>query len=77
VANGVNQRRITDLFSQPTDEHFDQLRVVLMRVFPNAFGQLRSRKDAAEFPISYTGTYSGLLKCLIMFNARYVVRDAF
>ena len=51
VAYGVNQRRITELFSQPTDEHFDQLRVVFMRVFPNAFAQFCSRKGAAEFPM--------------------------
>src|SRR5947207_14741437 len=47
VAHSVNQRRITNLFSQPADENFDQLRVVLMRVFPNAFAKLRAWEDAA------------------------------
>jgi hypothetical protein len=37
VAHGVNQQRITNLFSQPADENLDQLRVVSVRVFPNAF----------------------------------------
>ena len=50
VANGVNQRRITDLLSETADENFDQLRMVLMRVFPNAFAQFGAREYAAGLP---------------------------
>src|SRR4029077_13030090 len=46
VADGVNQRRITDLSSQPEDENLDQLRIVLVRVFPNALAQLGARENA-------------------------------
>jgi len=47
VTHSVNQGRITDLSSQPADEDFDQLRIVLVRVFPNAFAQLGAREDAS------------------------------
>ena len=50
VPHGVNQRRITNLFSQPADEDFDELRIVLMRVFPNALTQLRACENAARLP---------------------------
>jgi len=50
VAHGVNQRGIADLFSEPADENFDQLCIVLMRVFPNSLAQLRARKNAARLP---------------------------
>ena len=47
----VDQRRITDFFSEPADEYFDQLGIILMGVFPNALAQLRAREDTATvFP---------------------------
>ena len=49
VANCVNQRRFTQLFPEATNEHFDQLGIVLVRVLPHAFAELRARKDAARF----------------------------
>ena len=48
VTHGVNQRRITDLSSQPADEHFDQLGIVFVWVFPNTFAQLGAREDTAR-----------------------------
>ena len=50
MTHGVNQRRITDLSSQPADEYFDQLCIVLVRVFPNTFAQLGAREDATRLP---------------------------
>ena len=48
VTDGMNQRRIADLSSQPTDEHFDQLCIVFVRVFPNTFAQLGAREYTAR-----------------------------
>ena len=50
MTRGVNKRRIADLSSQPADEDFDQLRIVLVRVFPNMFAQFGAREDAGRFP---------------------------
>jgi len=50
VANGVDQRRITDLFSEPAYEDFDQLCIVFMRVLPHAFAKLCAREDTARLP---------------------------
>ena len=50
VANGMNQRRITDLSSEPANEYFDQLGIILMRVFPNALAQLGARENTARLP---------------------------
>ncbi len=44
----MNQRRITDLSSESADENFDELRVVLMRVFPNALAEFRVRENTAR-----------------------------
>ena len=48
VTHSVNQRRVTDLSSQSANEHFDQLRIVLVRVFPNTFAQLGAREDTGR-----------------------------
>ena len=50
VADGVNQRRIADFFPQPANEHFDELRIVLMGMFPNALAEFRAGEDAARLP---------------------------
>jgi hypothetical protein len=50
MTHGVNQRRITDLSSQPANEDFDQLRIVLVRMFPNTFAQFGAREDTGRFP---------------------------
>jgi hypothetical protein len=50
VADGVNQRWITNFLSQPAYENFDELRIVLMLMFPNAFTQLGARKDTTRLP---------------------------
>src|SRR6478752_3406276 len=50
VANRVNQRRFTELFPEPTNEHLNQLGIVFVRVFPHAFTQLRAREHASRFP---------------------------
>ena len=50
VANGVNQRRLTELFPEPANEHLNQLGIVFVRVLPHAFAQLRAREHAARFP---------------------------
>ena len=50
VTHGVNQRRITNFSSQPSDENLDQLRVVFVCVFPDAFAKLRAREDTARLP---------------------------
>ena len=34
VANGVNQRRFTELFPEPANEHLNQLGIVFVRVLP-------------------------------------------
>jgi hypothetical protein len=49
VANRVNQRRLTELFPEPANEHLNQLGIVLMRVLPHAFAQLRACEHAAWF----------------------------
>src|SRR5206468_6262204 len=49
VANRVDQRGFAQLFSQSTNEHFNQLGVVFVCVFPDALAQLRAREDAAWF----------------------------
>ena len=48
VTHGANQRGITDLSSQPANEHFDEFCIVFVRVFPNTFAQLGAREDAAR-----------------------------
>jgi hypothetical protein len=48
VTDGMNQRRITDLSSQPANEDFDQLCIVFVWVFPNTFAQLGAREDTAR-----------------------------
>ena len=48
VTHGVNQRRITDLSSQPADEHFDQFCIVFVWMFPNTFAQLGTREDTGR-----------------------------
>src|SRR5437764_7586810 len=50
VANRVNQRRLTKLFPEPTNEHLNQLGIVFMRVLPYAFTQLRACEHASRFP---------------------------
>ena len=50
VPNRVNQRRFTELFSEPTNEHLNQLGIVFMRVLPHTFAQFRACKHAARFP---------------------------
>ena len=50
MTHGVNQRRITDLSSQPADEYFDQFCVVVVRVFLNTFAQLSAREDTGRLP---------------------------
>ena len=50
VANGVDQRRFTELFPEPANEHFNQFSIVFVRVLPNTFTQLRAREDATRFP---------------------------
>ena len=37
MADGVNQWGISDFFPQPSNENFDELGVVFMGVFPDAF----------------------------------------
>ena len=49
VANRVNQRRFAEFFSQPTNEHLNELGIVFMRVLPHAFAQLRACEHAAWF----------------------------
>src|SRR5215468_10357939 len=48
VANGVNQRRVAELLSQSTNEHFNQLGVVFVCVFPDTLAQLRAREHASR-----------------------------
>jgi hypothetical protein len=43
----MNEERVADFFSQPSDENFDQLRIVFVRVLPNTFAQFSAREDAA------------------------------
>ena len=50
VANGVDQRRFTELFPEPANEHLNQLGIVFVRVLPHAFTQLCAREHAARFP---------------------------
>ena len=50
VANRVNQRRFTELFPEPTNEHLNQLGIVLVRMLPHAFAQLCACEHAAWFP---------------------------
>src|SRR6516164_6214346 len=50
VANRVNQRRFTKFFSEPTNEHLNELGIVFMRVLPHAFAQFRACEHAARFP---------------------------
>ena len=47
VAHRLNKRWIANLLSQTSYKHLYQLCVVLVRVFPNAFTQLRPRKYAS------------------------------
>ena len=49
VANRVNQRRFTELFPEPANEHLNQLGIVFMRMLPHALAQLRAREHAARF----------------------------
>ena len=50
VANRLNQRRFTEFFPEPANEHLNQLRIVLMSVLPDAFAQFCAREHAARFP---------------------------
>src|SRR5215510_7563372 len=47
MANSVNQRRFAELLSESTNEHFNQLGVVFVFVFPDAFAQFRAREHAS------------------------------
>ncbi len=49
VANRVNQRRFTEFFPEPTNEHLNQLGIVLMCMLPHAFAQLRACEHATWF----------------------------
>jgi len=53
MANRVNQRRFAKFPSEPTNEHFNQLGIVFVGVFPNAFAQLRPREHAAGLAHQY------------------------
>ena len=50
MANRLNQRRITEFFPEPPNEHLNQLGIVFVRVLPHAFAQLRACEHAARFP---------------------------
>lgn len=50
VANGLNQGRFAQLFSESANEHFNQLGIVFVRMLPNPFAQLRACEDASRFP---------------------------
>ena len=49
VADGMNERRVSDFLSQSSDKNFHQLCVILVRMLPDAFTQFSSGKDAARF----------------------------
>ena len=48
VTHRTNQRRITDFFSQSSDENLHQFRVIFVLVLPNAFTQFSAGKDTAR-----------------------------
>ena len=50
MANRVDQRRFTELFPEPADEHLNELGIVFVRMLPHAFAQLCAREHAARFP---------------------------
>lgn len=50
VTHGANERWIADPFSQTSNEHFHQLRVILVGMFPNAFAEFGACKDASRLP---------------------------
>src|ERR1041385_3903672 len=53
VANRVNQWRFAEFLAQPTNEHLNQLGIVLVLVFPNAFTKLCAREHAAGLAHQY------------------------
>src|SRR5581483_9632646 len=47
VAHGVDERRIADFFSKPSNEYLDQFRVVFVGMLPDSLAKFRASEDPA------------------------------